>query len=313
RLVLRNRNATYDIKDILVRNIIDTPPGITATVTNVDGAVYTTNSPGTFHIDSIAHGGKAEVFYTVEFSRAMTGLANSNAIIDDFDIDFGVRNRQPSFVKDGIGDANSAYVGKGNGGPQPERRNIALDKSANVSEVAPGGTVIYTINVTNTSAETLTNLVVSDSFDPAMLSITNANQGNLQNGSVTWTIPELKAGERWIVRYSGVASTSLGHGSVITNTATVDGSQLAVVNPRLRSDVVRVNVVKELPQTGADWNDWKELQNGPSIIPHDDVGAFGTFMASALMTAAIFLRRRLLLLGAGAATSSELLRSMGWL
>ncbi|HLD08056.1 MAG TPA: hypothetical protein VJB60_03250, partial [Candidatus Peribacterales bacterium] len=310
RLTLRNRNATYDVQDILVRNVIDTPPGVTATVINVDGAVYTTNSPGTFHVDSVPSGGRTEVLYTVEFNRALDGLANSNAILDDFSVDFGVRNRQVTYVKSGIGVSDPAYVGRSTG-PQPERKGIVLDKSANVSEVAPGGNIIYTITISNASTEALMNLTVTDRFDPALITITNANQGNLQGGAITWTIPELKSGERWVVRYSGQAKATLAHGTVIANTAVVDGTQIASINERLRSDSVRVNVVKELPQTGAEWDDWKELQNGPSITPmNTESSAVGTFFATSLLTAALFLRRKFFLLGSGMATTSELLRSL---
>jgi len=194
-------------------------------------------------------------------------------------------------------------VGKGEA---PERRSIAVDKSANIREVAPSGTIIYTVNVTNTTSDTLTNLTVVDSFDAGKVAITNANQGNISGGSITWAIPELKAGERWIVRYSAKAGDGLAHGTVIMNTVVVSGSQIADIAQRLRSDSVSVNVVKELPQTGAELDDWYDLQNGPQIIGTDDVSTLGTFLTSALIGAALFFRRRLLLLG-GAAPLIDLL------
>ncbi len=219
-------------------------------------------------------------------------------------------------MKGGIGTADVAYIKTGDvAGPSA---SVALDKSANLREVRPGGTILYTIMVSNTSAETYRNLTVTDTFDAAKVTITNASQGNLTAGTIKWTIPELAAGGRWVVRYSARAAATLPNGTVIPNTSVVDGEQIQTVPLRSRSDSVQVVVVTELPKTGIpggpeEWFDPADLQNGPKIeFDRGSNGPFGLGFLSTMLVAGFFVtNRRKLLLEATFATLGRLALAAG--
>src|SRR3989338_2117958 len=234
-------------------------------------------------------------------------------VIDAFDIDFSGRPLSPSaYIKSGVGETDVAYIKAGAGEISAA---IGIDKSATLREVRPGGTILYTIMVTNTSGNAYTNLVVSDTYDTSKVTITNASQGSMDGNVIRWTIPSIAPGDRWVVRYSARAGAALANGTTINNTSVVDGEPIHSIPLSRRSDSVQVVVVTELPKTGfefeEEWFDPAELQSGPKFLgPKSNSslpGAFGTgFLSTTLAASAFLAQRRRLLLDIGFATLSRL-------
>ncbi|NDJ77472.1 MAG: DUF11 domain-containing protein [Chloroflexi bacterium] len=109
----------------------------------------------------------------------------------------------------------------------------------------PGEQVTWTITATNPTGATLTNVVITDTFTPA-LSIdsvtTSAGSATINGQTVTVTIPALGAGQAATIQ---VVTTVEGSGGEFANTATLtaDGGYS-------RTATATVNTISSLPATG---------------------------------------------------------------
>ncbi len=105
--------------------------------------------------------------------------------------------------------------------------DVAVVKTDSADPVVAGGTLTYTITVTNNGPSTATNVVVTDPL-PTGLTFTSGtatNSGTVTNAAnvVTATIPTLASGaSATITVVTAVSSTATG---TLTNTATVDTTE----------------------------------------------------------------------------------------
>ena len=96
--------------------------------------------------------------------------------------------------------------------------DIDVEKTASVETVAPGGTIIYTIVVTNTGEETLEDILVEDDFDETLVSIISSDGGVVADGTITWSIASLEPDAIATFTYVVMVDSDVADGTIIENT-----------------------------------------------------------------------------------------------
>ncbi len=100
---------------------------------------------------------------------------------------------------------------------------LDIRKTASVSSIAPGGTIVYTIEYSNTGTAPATGVVVTDTYDANVTFIAANPAPNI--GSNVWNVPgTLNAGERRTIVVTVTVAGALPNGTPITNLATVGAS-----------------------------------------------------------------------------------------
>ncbi|HEY4688986.1 MAG TPA: hypothetical protein VIK33_06720 [Anaerolineae bacterium] len=105
---------------------------------------------------------------------------------------------------------------------------VMLDvrKTANASTVAPAGTIVYTIEYSNTGTAMATGVVVSDTYDPNVTFVSANPAPNIGNN--VWNTPgTLNAGERRTIVVTVTVAPALPNGTPITNRAQVSAAGAA--------------------------------------------------------------------------------------
>jgi uncharacterized repeat protein (TIGR01451 family) len=113
-------------------------------------------------------------------------------------------------------------------------------KTADVNEVPPGGTVAYTIVLSNSSGAELSEVVVTDALDPRLSYDSHSYEGTSaafvppvhQSGHVTFTLYKLKANSVVTIGLFATLTDTVASGEIITNTATIsDPTTVFATNP----------------------------------------------------------------------------------
>jgi uncharacterized repeat protein (TIGR01451 family) len=123
-------------------------------------------------------------------------------------------------VNNGCGDdTESAYITVEDCTARPV---LTIDKTDSPDPVQPGGTLIYTIAITNIGGINATGVTIIDDYDETILSITNPDGGIDNGNTITWdgglTIP---AGEQILYNITATVSLAATRGSTFVNTANV--------------------------------------------------------------------------------------------
>ncbi len=128
-------------------------------------------------------------------------------------------------------------------------RNVGLDltKSASTTEVLPGGIIAYTVQLRNTSNDTIRNLRVTDNLPNLVSVIDDGGADSRGTNQLTWNIGSLSGNASRTIRYRVSANTNLQVGQIIRNDvrATADGN----IDEH---EAVTVFVIGTLPQTGGE-------------------------------------------------------------
>lgn len=114
---------------------------------------------------------------------------------------------------------------------------LSISKTASPTSSAPGGSINYTIVVSNTGDSTATNLVVTDNPDETYVASVSAisSPGTYSGNTITWNLPNLSPASSVTVNYTATlkaASTGVfpqGTTNVV-NTATADSLETNPVN-----------------------------------------------------------------------------------
>ncbi|MCL4297918.1 MAG: DUF11 domain-containing protein [Anaerolineae bacterium] len=92
------------------------------------------------------------------------------------------------------------------------------------NQVQPGGAFTYTITVANTGAAAATGVVVSDILDNRVSFVAASDNGQHQNGIVTWNVGGLPAGQA-ITRTLAVTVGNVVSGTILSNTVRVTSTE----------------------------------------------------------------------------------------
>jgi uncharacterized repeat protein (TIGR01451 family) len=129
---------------------------------------------------------------------------------------------------------------------------LPLQKTADSSEVRPGGTVGFTITLRNTTDHLMSNITIQDKFDARALSMLDSTKpAEMRSGTAVWTIAELQPGKVWSVHYRMQVSQSVKHGTELTNVVTASGEGLSELSLTERVQTMQIGVLTKLPKSGA--------------------------------------------------------------
>ena len=142
---------------------------------------------------------------------------------------------------------------------------LSVRKTANVGEVVAGGRIVYTIRVTNTGDEPLTELTVTDNL-PNWVEFVSATGGGVHAGAnangyagtVTWTIANLSnVAPNNVVTFTVIVDVSEDAPTgILRNTVVVSGDDLDDDEEDYEEvDVVRPTLTKAANRTTAAVND----------------------------------------------------------
>lgn len=157
-------------------------------------------------------------------------------------------------------------------------------KSIDKSEVIVGETVVYTVTLTNTCTEPLTDVMFLDNlpngsaFVPGSVTINNAVTP-LADPAVGFTLPDIPGGETVTVRFSAVAESAAA-GMTVTNSAEMEYGYSPVAGGIPEYTTVESNDVSLRIEDGADiWvtktTDVRTVNPGDVLIYHIVAGNNG--------------------------------------
>jgi uncharacterized repeat protein (TIGR01451 family) len=131
--------------------------------------------------------------------------------------------------------------------PTPLAPTPWIVKRANVKHTTTGGNVKYTITMGNKGPGTLKNAVTCDKLPAGTTYVGSSKGGTFAgNGSVCWTLGNMKAGTRKAVTITVKVSASF-HGKTLTNTACMKASNAKTVCAKA---IVKVTVKRREPVGG---------------------------------------------------------------
>jgi uncharacterized repeat protein (TIGR01451 family) len=154
--------------------------------------------------------------------------------------------------------SSSSYSSYGN------NTGLELRKEASASEVFPGGTIEYTLRISNHTNHTVNGIVVSDNLpqDTDVSDAGNANNNSSRN--LQWNIGSLSINQTVVLTYRVHVSNGARYGEILVNNARAQGN-----SGENAYDSVSVSVIGELPQTG-----FSALGGGTSFLsPINPLGA----------------------------------------
>lgn len=127
-----------------------------------------------------------------------------------------------------------------------------LQKYASSSEVQPGGTVVFTVSLKNTTGQSFRNVIVTDKIDGTYMKIIGKGGQVLQQNAVSWSIPELQPGMEWRTSYVVSVSPHTPHGTMLSSVVSAigEGMQALSMSQTVYAGAM-IGVIGHLPKTGA--------------------------------------------------------------
>ncbi|MDD5054797.1 MAG: hypothetical protein PHZ00_00845 [Candidatus Peribacteraceae bacterium] len=158
---------------------------------------------------------------------------------------------------DGTGDRDTTTVVAQSTEMGAIQQEVLFRKTANQSEVLPGGSVRYTLTVKNTLDRVMSDAEIVDRFDTQYMTLeTYENPESMIDqaaGNIRWKVPVLQPGETWRTSYTLMVRSDAPNGMELSNVATLRGSDI-VSGTSLTETVrtARTGVFTGVPETGVD-------------------------------------------------------------
>jgi uncharacterized repeat protein (TIGR01451 family) len=117
---------------------------------------------------------------------------------------------------------------------------LEIEKTARTGgTVTADGTAIFDIVYRNVGSDTATNVVISDTLPPGMSLVSASDTPAINGNTLTWTLPQMKAGTKGSLTVTAQADASLADGKVLTNSASVFSTE----QPLPQADTTAVTVL----------------------------------------------------------------------
>lgn len=129
-------------------------------------------------------------------------------------------------------------------------------QTSSTSEVVAGGTIRYTITMTNMTRGTLHNVDIVDRYNPDMIDIIQPlmHGGVVTGNEIVWNVPEIFAGKSWSTTFTARAKPHLVAGDRIVFMAHAYSDEADFdLYPEAWSSVTGVGIAY-MPQTGGKYD-----------------------------------------------------------
>ncbi len=117
---------------------------------------------------------------------------------------------------------------------------LEIEKTAGSgATVTAGGTAVFDIVYRNVGSDTATNVVITDTLPPGMTLVSASDTPAVNGNTLTWTLPQMKAGTKGSLTVTAQADASLADGKVLTNSASISSAE----QPLPQADTTAVTVL----------------------------------------------------------------------
>lgn len=146
--------------------------------------------------------------------------------------------------------------------PSVPEQHVSIWQAAQKAEILPGGKVMVTIGIRNAGSASVKNLTLSEAFDTKKASVASPvpKGGKVSGSAVQWMIPELTAGQSWIVDFTLETKTEAKAGDQLTLVASLTGM------PDAREATITIGIAA-LPKTGAAFDALFLMLAGAAALP----------------------------------------------
>jgi len=108
--------------------------------------------------------------------------------------------------------------------PVQDQEFVSIELTSNQDEVLPGGSVMYTLSVTNLTKSTIRNIEAYLQYDPSVGAIPGvSDRGSVDEQTIVWDIPNIFAGQTWNTQFEFRASENAKAGEQIAMHTSVGG------------------------------------------------------------------------------------------
>ena len=201
------------------------PAGVTFVSSSATQGFYTSGT-GIWVVASLANGASETltITATVNVGTGGTTIVNTATVTASDEADGNAAN-----------DSDTASI-------SVQEADLALTKSVNDASPAEGGTVVYTVGLTNNGPDGATNVQVTDVLPAGMTYVSSsATIGSYVSGTGLWSLASLGNGASATLTITATVNAGTG-GTTIVNTASVTASDLPDNNPADNSDSATLTV-----------------------------------------------------------------------
>ncbi len=199
-----DNNGPDDAQDVVVHD--DLPLGVTFVSTN--GCAEDPNGVPTCTLGTVANSSFKSYTITVNVNSNTFGNITNTANVTSSTAENNPGDETDSATTTSLAPANSA--------------DLSITKSDSPDPVEPGGTLTYTIMVTNNGPDSASNVVITDSLPASLTLVSSSGCNQDPNGTPTCTVGTLANGASAMVTL--VTSVSGDASGTINNSASVSSS-----------------------------------------------------------------------------------------
>ena len=190
------------------------PPGVTYLSHNAPVGTFYDPTTGLFIVGELAAKTSVELEITVEVDEGTAGeviINAGSALADQADIYLENNTGQISFTV--------------------QEADLIVDKNVDESSPKEGGTVVYTITVTNKGPNEANDVEITDTLPEGLTYVSNTtSQGSYDEGTGVWTVGTLAKDQTETLTITATVNGDTA-GDMITNMATVTNSDQGDSDP----------------------------------------------------------------------------------
>ncbi|RLC74996.1 MAG: hypothetical protein DRI81_12855, partial [Chloroflexi bacterium] len=177
--------------------------------------------------------------------------------------------------------------------PMLDEDNLSISKNQSSDYVQPGSQLVYTLTYQNTSTDTVSGIIITDTLDPNVSYASASLTPTIGvSNTLSWNIDDLAATASGQITLRVTITSPLASGTIITNSAAIDGAQTNLKTAEVTATVETATSITLAPATasitagqsipytitahGSYGNEWDVTGSGAYTITPDAGGTWAT-------------------------------------